>query len=227
MRIVTNHKLVKRNSTIGRYSMYAGMALLVAALVVNFLAFQRPELIYLVLVGFLVGFTLTTIGTLLNNRWGRKADERLADSLKGLDDRYTLYNYRLGAQHVLAGPMGVMVLYPKFHTGPILYDGKKWHNPGARKTVFGLFDPDPLGNPILEAAGEVEALNKQLTRRSAEIKVPPQAAVVFLSSHAELQAKAAPLPVLHYKQLKDYVRKLPKDSTATADQLAQLDAAAA
>lgn len=227
MRIVTNQKLVKRNSTLGRYALWAGMALLVAALVVNFLAFQRPDLIYLVLVGFFVGFTLTTIGTMVNNRWGRKADERIAESLKGLDDRYTLYNYRLGAQHVLAGPMGVVVLYPKFHTGPILYDGKKWLNPGARKTAFGLFDPDPLGNPILEAAGEVETLNKFLARRSADVKVPPQAAVVFLSSHAEVQAKSAPLPVLHYKQMKDYVRKLPKDSTATTDQLAKLDAAAA
>ncbi len=227
MRIVTNHKLVKRNSAIGRYTSIGGLVLLIGALVVNFLAFQRPELIYYVLVAFFVGFTLNTVGTLFTNRWGRKADEKIAESLKGLDDRFTLYNYRLGASHVLAGPMGLVVLYPKFQIGPVLYDGKKWHNPGARKTMFGLYNADPLGNPILEAAGEVEALNKHLAKRSAEVSIPPQAAVVFLSTHAEVQAKGAPLPVLHYKQIKDYVRKLPKDSTATPEQLTRVDAAAA
>ncbi len=227
MRIVTNHKLVKRNSAIGRYTSIGGLVLLVGALVVNFLAFQRPELIYYVLVAFFVGFTLNTVGTLFTNRWGRKADEKIAESLKGLDDRFTLYNYRLGASHVLAGPMGLVVLHPKYQIGPVLYDGQKWHNPGARKTMFGLFNPDPLGNPILEAAGEVEALNKHLSKRSADVNVPPQAAVVFLSTHAEVQAKGSPLPVLHYKQVKDYVRKLPKDSTATTEQLTRLDAAGA
>jgi hypothetical protein len=227
MRIITDQKLVKRNTAIGKYSLIGGTALLIGALVINLLSFQRPELIYYVLVAFFVGFTMTTLGTIFNNRWGRKADEKIAESLKGLDDRYTLYNYRLGASHVLAGPMGIVVLHAKYQVGPVLYDGKKWHNPGARKTMFGLFNPDPLGNPILEAAGEVEALNKHLAKRSAEVNVPPQAAVVFLSTHAEVTAKAAPLPVLHYKQIKDYVRKLPKDPSANAEQLTRLDAAAA
>lgn len=227
MRIVTDQKLVKRNTAIGKYSLIGGTVLLIGALVINLLSFQRPELIYYVLVAFFVGFTMTTLGTIFNNRWGRKADEKIAESLKGLDDKYTLYNYRLGASHVLAGPMGIVVLHVKYQVGPVLYDGKKWHNPGARKTMFGLFNPDPLGNPILEAAGEVEALNKHLAKRSVEVKVPAQAAVVFLSTHAEVNAKSAPLPVLHYKQIKDYVRKLPKDSTATTEQLARLDTAAA
>lgn len=226
MHIVTNQKLVKRNTAIGKYSLIGGTVLLLGALVINFLSFSKPELIYYVLVAFFVGFTLTTVGTMFNNRWGRKADEKIAEALKGLDDRYTLYNYRLGASHVLAGPMGIVVLHPKYQIGPVLYDGKKWHNPGARKAMFGLFNADPLGNPILEAAGEVEALNKHLSKRAAEVNVAPQAAVVFLSNHAEVNAKGAPLPVLHYKQVKDYVRKLPKDSSANTEQLTRLDTAA-
>ncbi len=227
MRIVSNPKLIKRNTAIGKYSLIAGTVLLVGALIINLLSFTRPELIYYVLVAFFVGFTLTTLGTVFNNRWGRKAEEKIAEALKGLDDRYTLYNYRLGASHVLAGPMGIVVLHVKYQNGPVLYDGKKWHNPGARRAIFGLFNPDPLGNPIIEAAGEVEALNKHLSKHAAEVKMPPQAAVVFLSSHAEVQAKGAPLPVLHYKQLKDYLRKLPKDPSANTQNLTQLEAAAA
>src|SRR6476660_4521348 len=109
MRIVSNVKLIRRNTAIGKYSLWVGTALLVGALVINLLAFSRPQdssLIAYVIAAFFVGFTLTNIGTLFNNRWGRRPDRGLAEALKGLDDKYTLYNYRLGAPHVLVGPSG-------------------------------------------------------------------------------------------------------------------------
>jgi hypothetical protein len=225
MRVVTNEALVKRNSTIGRYSLIGGTVLLVGALVINLLALSRPadtSLLFYVIAAFFVGFALTNIGNLFNNRWGRRPDRGLAEGLKGLDERYTLYNYRLGAAHVLAGPSGVVILLPKHHYGPVLYDGKKWHNPGARRGLFGLMNSDPLGNPILEAAGEVESFNRFLKKHQAGVSVAPQAAVVFLHSRAEVSAKSAPLPVLHIKQLKDYIRKLPKDAAFSPESLAPL-----
>jgi len=222
MRIITTESLVKRNATIGRYSFIGGTVLLIGALLINLLAFTRPNdtsLLFYVIAAFFVGFALTNIGNLFNNRWGRRPDRGLAESLKGLDDRYALYNYRLGAAHVLSGPHGVVVLLPKHHYGPILYDGKRWHNPGARRGMFGLFNSDPLGNPILEAAGEVENFTRFVKKRGQELTAVPQAAVVFLNTRAEISAKDAPLPVLHFKQLKDYVRKLPKDSDFSIDSL--------
>ena len=222
MRIVTNEPLVKRNALIGRYSLIGGTALLIGALLINLLAFTRPNdtsLLFYVIAAFFVGFALTNIGNLFNNRWGRRPDRGLAESLKGLDDRYALYNYRLGAAHVLAGPHGLVVLLPKHHYGPILYDGKRWHNPGGRRGMFGLFNADPLGNPILEAAGEVENFNRFVKKRGARVEAVPQAAVVFLNTRAEISAKEAPLPVLHFKQLKDFIRKLPKDAGFTPDAL--------
>jgi len=93
MRIVTDEKLVKRNTQIGKYSLLAGTVLLVGALVINLLAFTRQNdysLIVYVLIAFFVGFALTNLGTYLNNRWGRRPDRGLAEALKGLDDRYTL-----------------------------------------------------------------------------------------------------------------------------------------
>jgi hypothetical protein len=230
MRIITHDRLVKRNSAIGRYSLLGGTVLLIGALVINLLAFTRPEqtaLLFYVIGAFFVGFTLTNIGTLFNNRWGRRPDKGLADALKGIDNRYSLYNYRLGAAHVLAGPSGIVVLHPKYQTGPVVYDGKRWHNPGARRMMFGLFNPDPLGNPILEAAGEVEALNRLAKKRGIELPVPAQAVVVFLHPRAEVSAGDAPLPVLHAKQLKDYIRKLPKDPAMPSAGLAGLEPATA
>jgi hypothetical protein len=227
MRIVTNERLIKRNSLVGRYSLVAGTVLLIGALVINLLAFTRPNdssLLLYVIAAFFVGFMLTNVGTLFNNRWGRRPDKGLADSLKGLDDRYTLFNYRLGASHLLAGPSGLHVLIPKYQSGPVMYDGKRWHNPGARRLLpFGLFNPDPLGNPILEAAGEVEAFSRFAKKRGLETPLVPQAMVVFLHPRAEISAKDAPVPVLHFKQLKDTVRKLPKDGAATPAQISRLE----
>ncbi|MCC6188315.1 MAG: hypothetical protein IT318_04745 [Anaerolineales bacterium] len=230
MRIVTNEKLIKRNSQIGRYSVLVGTVLLIGALVINLLAFTRPNdsaLLFYVIAAFFVGFTLTNIGTLFNNRWGRRPDKGLADSLKGLDDRYALYSYRLGASHLLAGPSGLLVLVPKYQTGPVEYDGKRWRNPGARRIMLGLFNPDPLGNPILEAASEVEAFSRFANRHDLKTPLVPQAMVVFLHPRAEVSANAAPLPVLHFKQLKDTIRRLPRDAAATPAELSRLEAAAA
>jgi hypothetical protein len=226
MRIFNNERLVKRNASIGRYSLLAGTVLLIGALVINLLAFTRPNdttILFYVIAAFFVGFTLTNIGTLFNNRWGRRPDKGLAEALKGLDDRYALYSYRLGASHLLSGPGGLLVLVPKFQTGPILYDGKRWHNPGARRLMFGLFNPDPLGNPILEAAGEIQAFTNFAKKRGLDTPLVPQGIVVFLHPRAEISAKDAPLPVLHVKQLKETVRKLPKDIAATPAQLGRLE----
>ena len=228
MRIVSNETLIRRNSAIGKYSLWAGTALLVGALVINLLAFTRPNdtsLITYVIGAFFVGFTLTNIGTLFNNRWGRRPDRGLAEALKGLDERYTLYNYRLGAPHVLVGPAGVIVLHPKYQIGPVVYNGKKWLNPGARRTMFGLFNPDPLGNPVSETAGEVEALNRFVKKKAPELQIAPQALIVFLNPRAELDAKDSAITALHVKQLKDYVRKMPKDLALSSANLTRLEAA--
>lgn len=214
MRIVANEKMILRNSQIGKYATFGGLALLVGALVINILALtnqSNPTLLIYVVVAFFVGFTLTNIGTLFTNRWGRRPDRALAESLKGLDERFTMYNYRLGAPHVIVGPSGAIVLLPKYQSGPVAYDGRKWTNPGARRGMFGLFNPDPLGNPLAEAAGEVDNLSRFIKKRAPELNLAPQAVVVFMHPRAEVMAKDTPLPVLHAKQLKDYIRRLPKD----------------
>jgi hypothetical protein len=161
MRLVTHQKLVDRNVAIGKYGSLGGLLLLVGAFILNLYAIGRPndpQLVIYAFAAFLVGFTLTNVGTLFTNRWGRRPDRGLADALKGLDDRYTLYNYRLGAAHVLVGPGGMLVFVPKYQTGAITFAKGKWAHAGApRGLMFRLFARDPLGNPASEAAVEVDA----------------------------------------------------------------------
>ena len=225
MRIVADDKKIQRNTKIAKYATFGGLALLVGALVINILALTQqnnPTLLIYVMVAFFVGFTLTNIGTLFTNRWGRRPDKAVAEALKGLDERYTLYNYRLGASHVLVGPAGAIVLVPKYQTGPVEFDGRKWTNPGARRGMFGLFNPDPLGNPVAEAAGEVDSFNRYVTKHKPDLKVAPQALVVFMHPRAEVHAKDPAVPVMHAKQLKEHVRRLPRDAGFHAKELAAL-----
>lgn len=225
MRIIADEKLIRRNTQIAKYTTFGGLALLVGALVINIFLLTRPDdpsLLIYVMVAFFVGFTLTNIGTLFTNRWGRRPDRALADALKGLDERYALYNYRLDANHVLAGPSGPIVLVPKYQAGAVQFDGRKWTNPGGRRSMLGLFNPDPLGNPAAEAASEVEALNRYLKRNQPELQVAPQAIVVFMHPKAEVTAKDAAVPVMHAKQLKEYVRRLPRDPAFRPKDLAAL-----
>lgn len=227
MRLVSNQKLVERNVTIGKYAFGGGMVLLLGAFAVNLYALSRPndpQIVLYAFVAFIAGFTFTSLGTFFNNRWGRRPDRGLADALKGLDDRHTLYNYRFGAAHVLVTPGGVFVLIPKYQSGAIVYTGGKWLNPGAPRGLFrGLFAGDALGNPTAEAAGEVETLSAFLQKRAPEMGVAPQALIVFMNPRAEVSAKAAPVPAVHVKQLKEHVRRLSKAPTLSAAALTDLE----
>jgi hypothetical protein len=226
MRIVADEPRIQRNSQIAKYATFGGLAVLVGALVLNIYALTQGSsmfwLTYVMLGMLFAGLVLSNIGSYFTNRWGRRPDRALADELKGLDERYTLYSYRLGAAHVLAGPPGLVVLVPKYQTGVVTFDGRRWSNPGGRRGVFGVFNPDPLGNPVAEAAGEVERLNSYLKKHKSELNVAPQPLVIFMHPSAEVSAKAAAVPVLHAKQLKEYVRRLPKDPAFRAKDLAAL-----
>jgi hypothetical protein len=228
MRVVTHTQLVTRNVTIARYAGLGGLILLVGAFLLNLYALSQPQnvqLVTYVFAAFLVGFALTTVGTAFQNRWGRRPDVGLADALKGLDDRYCLYNYRMGASHVLIGPNGATVLLPKYQAGLITYQDGKWRHPGAPRSFLALLTPrDPLGNPAAEAAHEIDSLNALLKKRAPEIRLAPQAFIVFMHSGAEISAKDSPIPAVHSKQLKDHIRRQPKNAALSPALLADLDA---
>jgi hypothetical protein len=226
MRLVTDVKMVERNAKIGKYSLEGGLVLLVGALVIDIYGFTRPQdtmIIVYAMTAFFVGLILTNVSSYFSNRWGRRPDKGLNDALKGLDERYALYHYQLGATHVLFGPSGTLVLVPKYQPGVIHFEKGKWQAPGAKRGPLGMFTNDPIGNPVAEAAEEVARLNAYLKKNAPDIQVAPQAVVVFMNPQAEISAEDAPLPVLHVKQLKDYIRRQPKDATLPPLEMAKLD----
>jgi hypothetical protein len=229
MQVYGNTRMVERNVQIAKFAFIAGTVLLLGALAVNLYALSKPDqpqLIGVVFGVFVVGYGLTSLASAFQNRWGRRSDRGLSESLKGLDERYRLYNYRLGADHVLVSPSGVILLVPKYQTGPITYENGKWLNPGARRGILmGLFASDPLGDPGAVAKSEVKSFQTFLAKQLPGVEITPQPVVVFMNLRAIVSAKEAPVTTMHVKQLKDNIRKLPKGATLTPEQLASLHTA--
>ncbi|MBM4422011.1 MAG: hypothetical protein FJ030_01300 [Chloroflexi bacterium] len=226
MRLITNEPLIKRNAAIGKYAASAGLVVLVGGLVVSFTARDNPQLQLVPFYTLIVGFILSNVGIYFANRFVRepRADKTIEAALKGLDDKYHLYNYRLPAPHVLIGPSGIFALVPKFQAGEVIWDGKRWNHKGSN-FILSLFGQESLANPNAEAAAEASRVANALGKKIGGDIPPVQAIIVFYNPKVAIQAENPPIPALYVKQLKDFIRKLPKGPTLSAEQIEKLDGA--
>ncbi|MGD0173652.1 MAG: NERD domain-containing protein [Anaerolineales bacterium] len=221
MKKISNPKLIRRNQQIGNYGQIGGMLILVAGFAASYFLPNQLELPYLALIA---GFILVNIGASYNNHWGRvpPPDEAVDELLKGLDDHYTLVHFRLGADHALFTPNGIVAILAKYERGLITYDGKKWRQTGV-SSLLKFFGTEALGNPILDAEAEAAALAKKLRKILQTDDVPPvQPVVVFVYEKTRVECDTAPLPVLHASKLKEYVRRMPKQPVLSLEQMRQV-----
>lgn len=218
MRKISNPSYIRWRKRIGSLGQIGGLAVLVGGMVVTFTYPNRLDLAYGAL---FAGFILVNIGAGFTNRWGRtpSPDQAVDDLLKGLDDRYTIVHYRLGAEHVLFSPGAVITLLLKYERGQVSYDGKKWRQAG----VSGLnkfFGVESLGNPVLDAAGEAIALERKLKRILKGEDLPEiRPLIVFLNERTRVDAENSPLPALHSSKIKDFIRKMPRGGALRPDLL--------
>jgi hypothetical protein len=221
MRKITNPGLIKRNRQIGNFSQLGGMAVLIAGLAVSYLVETRLDLMYLAMI---VGFILVSVGSSFTNRWGRTPppDQAVDDLLKGLDDHYTIVHYRLGADHALFTPCGVLAILAKYERGVISYDGKKWRQSGV-SGLLKFFGTEALGNPAADGQFEADSLTRKLRKILKTDDVPiVQPVIVFLNVKTRVEVPSPPVPVLHASKAKEFIRHLPKGRNLRPDQLRQV-----
>lgn len=216
MRIVTNHKLIKRNRKIGQFTTIASLAILIVGLVISFT--PDPDTFMWSFVALIAGFMLSQVGIFFGNRWGRspRADEYLVQALKGLDDKYTLYNFTSAVSHLLVGPAGVWALCPFPQIGTITYDEQKnrWVQKGVN-FYRRWFMQEGLGKPEQEVQVNLNDIQSFLDKNAKIEGLPtPMAAMVFTNSKAVVQAVNAPIPTLHLDKLKDFIRRQFKENPA-------------
>jgi hypothetical protein len=230
MKIVTNEKLIKRNSTIGQVATISSLVILGGGF---FLSVQSrdPNMIGVMWGALLLGFLLSQLGIYFGNRWGRRPrpDEVIDQSLKGMDDRYAIYHYTTPAAHVLVGPAGVWVLGVFTQAGKIIYDAKKkrWQQKGGNiaQKYLRVFAQEGLGRPELEIEIDLEKITKHLQSKLPEGELPEiQAALVFIHPNADLsEVGEPPIPTLVGKDLKEYLRKTTKGKALSAEQIKQIN----
>jgi hypothetical protein len=224
MRKITNPSLLKRNRTIGSVVNIVGIMI---GVVITYFYFVNSTLENLgPMYGMLfLAFVLILVGNYLTNRYGHtpSPDVAIDNLLKGLDDTYTAIHYRLGHDHALFTPDGVLAILPKFEHGDIVFDGKKsWRQTGIS---FGrkFFGSEQVGDPIADGRFSAEMLAKSL-QKILKLEALPEVrpVVVFVNDGTVVDADQAPLPVLPAAKFKDYIRKLEKRAGISPSQLQEV-----
>ncbi len=208
MQNIVNEVRVQRGARVGKIATFVGLGFLVAGLIVSLLMKESLTL-WLSFLFLLLGLVVSSVGTVNMNRWVRepRADQALAQGLKGFHDRYRLYNYFLPAPHVLLSPVGLYVLTALGQDGVIRYEGDKFRRNFSVGRLFRFMAEEGLGKPFAEANDQVEALRKLLDEHGIGEEVEIENILVFYNPRAELVISDPPRPVANPKGLKKALRK--------------------
>ena len=223
MLIIRNERRIRLSSGVGRYAVLGGMLTLLAGLVISFV---KPDWIMVTMVCLALGFSLTVIGSFFSDRFvGPLAHHNaLAGALKGLDNRYALLQYVLPAPHVLLTPGGCTVFVIKTQGGQVTYQAEngRWKHQQRGKFFRQFAGQEAVGIPNLEAERAVRKMERWLTRHLPDVEPPIRPVVVFVNPDVALDVADSPVPTLHSKKLKAWLRGPGKLKPLSADVHRQL-----
>lgn len=233
MRVIQNDKYIRSRGRIGRYVFFSGFGLLIVGLLVSLSAQttgQSVERFPISVACLILGMIMSQAGGHYVRRFdrGELPHVRIAQALKGFDDRYTLVNYGTPASHVLLTPDTVYTILVKPQTGRIWFENGKWKNPVGLRRIFTWMTDEGIGHPTRQAELEVNRFQRYIARQLPDTPVEAQPLIVFISPSAEVEAGASPTPAVHVKKLKDWLRARPKgdlsrEARAALDQLFKQD----
>lgn len=170
---------------------------------------------YIAMISLLGGFILGQIGNQSIRRFQRspRPDQVVAQALKGFDDRNHLYIWATPGDMVFAGPTGVYTIATCDVRGQATVINDRIQRPFNWRRVLS-FGQDNPGQPGREAQDAAAAISKWLTSQvGGSEPIPVNPLVVFTDDNAKLDVQSASAPMIHYKQLKDYLRGQVRNST--------------
>jgi hypothetical protein len=208
MQSITNEKRVTKGARLGKIGTFAGLGFLLAGLIISLVLQDSPYLL-LSFVFLLLGILVSSVGTMNMNRWIRqpRADQAIAQGLKGFDDRYRLYNYYLPASHVLLSPVGLFVLTALGQDGKIRLDGARFRRDFSAVRLLRFMADEGLGRPFAQADAEVAALRAFLEENGVSQELEIDSVLVFYNPRAELEVTEPPRAVANPKGVKRAIRK--------------------
>jgi len=223
MKVITNEKLIRKYSNLGKYLNIGAIAILFGGMAISWL---RIDLFYLAMIALLAGFILSQVSIFFINRWGRRPrpDERITASLKGLTNDYTLYHYNTPVSHLLVGPAGVWTILPYFQRGTITYEKNRWKQRGGGLGLAYLkvFAQEGLGRPDLDSKSDVDKLTEFFTQAMGTEIPEIKSVLVFTDNRADLNVEGSPIPAMAVEDLKEFVRKQAKENSMAGSLLTSL-----
>lgn len=215
MKIITDEKLIKRNSQIGYWaSLLSPVTLVFSAILLE----QNVVLSWLI---FTFGVILYQIGKLLR-KFGRGADLTLNKTLERLGNEYTLHHFSTPVSHLLVGPAGVWMLFPRYARGQITYNEKRKRWRLARNGLFPKltsFLREGLGRPDAEILAETKNLERFLQKHWEKEPLQVDAALIMMDEKTTIDADNAPLPTIHLGSLRQFLRNKEKENKVQASTL--------
>ena len=223
MKVITNTNLVKKNKRIGQITSMVSLVILAAGL---YLSMFKTDLLLYSFIALIVGFLLSQVGIYYGSRWGKspRPDEVISASLKGLDDKYTLYHYSLAVPHLLIGPAGIWIISPYSQGGTISYDENKgrWKQKGGN-AYMKIFGQESLGRPDLDIQAYKHDMEKFFTK-NLDLKEKPEinSVIVFTNEKTQVSVKESPVPTVPVSKLKDFFRKKAKEHINSSEQITKI-----
>jgi hypothetical protein len=209
MKLVINETYVDRRAKIGQYASLASLVILAGALILSFIRTPTTFTLPLILVGVMgVGVILSFIGGFYVERFGGRRAHHLGvqDALKGLDDRFTLFEYVLPAPHVLLGPDGLKVILVRSQSGEVIYEDGRWIHKQRGRFFRELAGQERLGRPERDLEKQVEAMEGVLAERVPGEEVPVEGVILFANPEVQLEVDDAPVPAFYTKKIKSWLR---------------------
>ena len=222
MRQYINQRKVKLYNNLSKAMILIGLLLLIISLV---LSFTRPETMNLLLITVIVGTLISQAGLALFNNWGKqpRIDQIFDGALKGLDNRYAIFHYKLGTNHALICPAGVYALIPRQDEGEITYSEGKWWEQVQKRSLFRRSGRKRLTRIEDHAKAQARQMQQSIQKALPEITdISVRSILVFISKDALVKIDQAPILTVHIKKLKSVVRRLPKAKSLDAVEIERL-----
>jgi hypothetical protein len=209
MKTYINAGYVKRRASIGKWASLLGLAVLAGGFI---LSLRDPRFFIVSFATLILGFLLSNVGIYYANRYARpdRPDAVLAQTLKGFDKRYALYQFLLPVSHVLREPGGLTIFALKPQEGEVVFEDGKWHHRQGWGRLLRWVGQEGLGKPDLEIEHDVQTIQDWLQKQGGDLEVPVRGVVVFTNPKAQLRLEDPPVDAMSSKQLKGWLRKAGK-----------------
>ncbi len=223
MKVITNEKLIKKYSNLGKYLNIGAIAILFGGMAISWL---RIDLFYLAMIALLAGFILSQVSIFFINRWGRRPrpDERITSQPQRADKRLHV----ISLQHTCFTSPGWTsrcldnsALLPA-RDDHVRKNRWKQRGGGLGLAYLKVFAQEGLGRPDLNSKSDVDKLTEFFTQALGAEIPEVKSVLVFTDNRADLKVEGAPIPTMAAEDLKEFIRKQAKENSMPGSLLSSL-----